>query len=202
VIVAAGGGSRFGGAKQYEPLAGRRVLDRSLDTAAAVCDGTVLVVPADRAGDPEPRADAVVAGGATRSGSVRNGLAAVPAGAAFVVVHDAARPVAPPELWRRVIAALRSDPRPDAVVPVVPITDTLRRCDGGPADRAAFVAVQTPQAFVATALRRAHAAAPEGTDDASLVEAAGGRVVTVEGDPANLKITSPVDLVVAEALCS
>jgi 2-C-methyl-D-erythritol 4-phosphate cytidylyltransferase len=202
VIVAGGGGARFGGAKQYEPLAGRRVLDRSLHTAAEVCDGTVLVVPADRIRDPEPGADVVVAGGATRSQSVRNGLAAVPADVSVVVVHDAARPAATPELWRRVIASLRSDPPADAVVPVVPITDTLRRRDGGPADRSAYVAVQTPQAFAAAALRGAHAAAPEGTDDASLVEAAGGRVVTVEGDPANLKITSRVDLAVAEALCS
>ncbi|MGI8755191.1 MAG: IspD/TarI family cytidylyltransferase, partial [Acidimicrobiales bacterium] len=92
VVVAAGSGSRFGGPKQYAPLAGRRVLDWSVDAARSVADGVVLVVSDDRACDDEPAVDAVVAGGATRSASVRAGLAAVPETAEVVIVHDGARP--------------------------------------------------------------------------------------------------------------
>jgi 2-C-methyl-D-erythritol 4-phosphate cytidylyltransferase len=199
VVVAAGSGSRFGAPKQYEPLAGRRVIDHSLDAAREWCDGVVLVVPPERAGTPEPSADVVVAGGATRSESVRRGLAAVPDAATVVVVHDGARPMARAALWRSVIDAVVGGA--DAAVPVVPVTDTLRHIGGGTIDRDRVVAVQTPQAFASAALRQAHATGPESTDDASLVEAGGGRVVTVAGDPANLKITNPVDLVVAGALC-
>jgi 2-C-methyl-D-erythritol 4-phosphate cytidylyltransferase len=168
------------------------VLDWSLDAARASCDAVVLVVHPDRAGDPEPGADVVVAGGATRSASVRAGLAAVPADAASVLVHDAARPWADPPLWRRVLTGL--DTGADAVVPAVPVVDTLREIGGGTVDRSRFVAVQTPQGFRADALRRAHAGEPEGTDDASLVEAIGGKVLLVDGDPANRKITTPADL--------
>jgi 2-C-methyl-D-erythritol 4-phosphate cytidylyltransferase len=203
VVVAAGAGRRFGGAKQYEPLAGARVLDHALRAARAVCDGVVLVVPPDRVADPEPDADSVVAGGETRSASVRAGLARVPEGAGVVVVHDGARPLAELALWERVVAAVRAGA--DAAVPVVPVTDTLRWAAGvapprPPLDRAEVVAVQTPQAFAAPALRAAHRDDPEGTDDASLVEAAGGRVEVVPGDPRNLKVTDPSDLRVAEAV--
>lgn len=198
VVVAAGSGSRFGGPKQYEPLAGRRVLDWSVDAARAVCAGVVLVVPPDRADRPEPAVDAVVAGGATRSASVRAGLAAVPATTGVVVVHDAARPLAPPELFSAVVAAVAAGA--DGAVPGVPVADTLRRLGGGGVDRDGLVAVQTPQAFAAAALRRAHAGGGEATDDASLVEAIGGKVVVVPGLPANRKITTPDDLVAAAAL--
>jgi len=190
--VAAGSGERFGGAKQYEDLDGRRVLDWSLDAARTTCGGVVLVVHPDRVADPEPQADAVVAGGATRSESVRAGLAAVPADAELVVVHDAARPWADATLWRRVLEGLRSGA--DAVVPAVPVVDTLREVGGGTVDRSRFVAVQTPQGFRTAALRAAHAGGAEGTDDASLVEACGGSVVVVDGDPANRKITTRADL--------
>lgn len=199
IVVAAGSGTRFGAPKQFEPLGADRVLDWSLRAARAASDGVVLVVPADDADRPEPLADHVVAGGATRSASVRAGLAAVPAAASVIVVHDAARPLSTPEVWHRVLAAV--DQGADAAVPAVPVTDTLRALGGGTAPREAFVAVQTPQAFAAAALRRAHADDGEGTDDASLVEATGGRVVVVDGDPANIKITSPTDLLVAEVLC-
>lgn len=158
----------------------------------------MLVVPADRAADPEPLADVVVAGGATRSASVRAGLAAVPPDAERVLVHDAARPLAPARLWRAVVAAL--DEGAEAVVPVVPVVDTLREVGGGTVDRDRFVAVQTPQGFRADALRRAHDGEPEGTDDASLVERAGGTVVVVAGEPANRKLTTPADLVALRAL--
>jgi 2-C-methyl-D-erythritol 4-phosphate cytidylyltransferase len=198
IVVAAGEGRRFGAPKQYAPLAGRRVLDWSLDAARTVADGVVLVVPPDRAGDAEPQADAVAAGAATRSGSVRAGLDRVPAGAEVVVVHDGARPLAGPDLFGAVVDAVRAGA--DAAVPGVPVSDTLRSRGGGVVDRDGVVAVQTPQAFRAAALRAAHTGGAEATDDASLVEAGGGKVVVVDGSPANLKITDPADLVVAEAL--
>ncbi len=152
----------------------------------------MLVVHPDRAGDREPMADAVVAGGATRSASVRAGLAAVPDDADAVLVHDAARPYASTDLWRRVVDGLGAGF--DAVVPGVPVVDTLRELGGTTVDRGRFVAVQTPQGFPAAVLRRAHAGEPEGTDDASLVDAIGGKVLVVDGEPENRKITVPSDL--------
>lgn len=199
IVVAGGSGERFGQRKQYLALGVERVLDWALRSAADRSDGVVLVVPADVADQPEPLATIVVAGGASRSASVRAGLTAVPADATVIVVHDAARPVPVPGVWDRVLMAVREGA--DAAVPVVPISDTLREVGGGPVDRSRFVAVQTPQAFRADALRAAHAAQPEGTDDASLIDAAGGRVELVDGDPANIKITTPLDLSVAELLC-
>lgn len=199
VVVAAGSGTRFGERKQYLPLAGARVLDWALREPLTWCDGVVLVVPADVVDDPEPEVDAVVAGGDTRSASVRNGLAAVPDDVEVVVVHDAARPVPVPGVWERVLGAVADGA--DAAVPAVAITDTLRHVDGHTVDRAGLVGVQTPQGFRARSLRAAHAGGADATDDAALVEAVGGRVVLVEGDPANLKITTPVDLSFAELLC-
>jgi 2-C-methyl-D-erythritol 4-phosphate cytidylyltransferase len=193
VVVAAGTGTRFGGPKQYEVVAGRRLLDWSLDAARSAADGVVLVVAADAVEHPEPAADAVVAGADTRSGSVRAGLAAVPAVAEVVVVHDAARPAARLSLFESVIAAVRAGA--DAAIPGVPVVDTVKRVAAGVVvetlDRDTLVAVQTPQAFRADVLR---GVSGEATDDAALVEAAGGRVVVVPGDPANLKVTEPADL--------
>jgi 2-C-methyl-D-erythritol 4-phosphate cytidylyltransferase len=114
-------------------------------------------------------------------------------------VHDAARPVPVPDVWKRVLVAITAGA--DAAVPAVPVTDTLRAVGGPAVDRNAFVAVQTPQAFAASSLRDAHASGGDASDDATLVEQAGGRVVVVDGDPANVKITTPVDLVLAELLC-
>lgn len=197
IVVAGGAGTRFGGAKQFAPLAGRRVVDWAIEAARGADRGVILVVPSDRLGDAEP-VDDVVAGGATRSDSVRAGLAAVPAGASVVVVHDAARPLAGSGLFEATIAAVRAGA--DAAVPGVRVADTLRHRDGTPVDRDQLVAVQTPQAFGADALRRAHSGGGEATDDATLVERAGGRVVVVQGDPANRKITDTTDLTAAEAV--
>ncbi|CAN5130926.1 2-C-methyl-D-erythritol 4-phosphate cytidylyltransferase [soil metagenome] len=198
--MAAGSGRRFGERKQFEGLGGVRVLDWSLRTARDLTDGVVVVVPGDVAGDDEPLADVVVAGGATRSASVRAGLAAVPSDATAVLVHDAARPVPVPAVWRRVRATL--DRGADAAIPVVEIADTLRRVvDGATVDRAGLVAVQTPQGFRVDVLRRAHDGCPEATDDASLVEAAGAAVVMVHGDRANIKTTDAADRTIAERLC-
>jgi len=207
VVVAAGSGARFGRPKQYDDLAGHRVLDRSVATAATVCDGVVVVVPPDAIGTAEaevPGADVVVAGGATRTESGRAGLEAVPRGAGVVLVHDAARPLATADLYRRVVAVVRGGA--DAVVPVVPVVDTIRSLDGGVVDRDRLRAVQTPQGFRAATLRAAHVAGRglgrDATDDAGLVEAEGVAVTLVEGEAGNLKITRPADLVVAAALLS
>jgi 2-C-methyl-D-erythritol 4-phosphate cytidylyltransferase len=202
VVVAAGRGDRFGGPKQYEALGGRRVVDWALEAVAARAEGVVLVVPPERAADVEPAATAVVAGAATRSGSVRAGLAAVAESADVVLVHDAARPLAPPELFDAVLAAVADGA--DGAVPGLPVTDTVKRVapDGvvlETLDRGSLVAVQTPQAFRAEALRAAHAAGGEASDDAALVEAAGGRVVVVPGAVAAAKVTERADLPALEA---
>jgi 2-C-methyl-D-erythritol 4-phosphate cytidylyltransferase len=199
IVVAGGSGERFGHRKQYQRLGGARVLDWALRSAVEHTQGVVLVVPGDVAHEAEPGATVVVAGGTTRSASVRAGLAAVPGDVDTIVVHDAARPVPVPAVWDRVLAAVRDGA--DAAVPAVPVTDTLREVGGTTVDRERFVAVQTPQAFRAATLRAAHADGADGTDDASLVEAAGGRVVVVEGDPVNIKITTAQDLELAELLC-
>jgi 2-C-methyl-D-erythritol 2,4-cyclodiphosphate synthase len=145
----------------------------------------------------------VVAGGATRAESVRAGLAAVPDDAAVIVVHDAARPLARSSLFAAVVDAVRSDGA-DGAIPVVPVTDTLKRVSGGTVlatvDREGMVAVQTPQAFAAATLRSAHRSAADATDDAALVERLGATVRTVMGDPHNMKLTGPADLDLAEAL--
>lgn len=196
VVVAAGSGSRFGGRKQDAIVAGRRVLDWSLAAAGAAAEGVVLVVGADQVEHPEPAADVVVVGGATRSDSVRAGLAAVPAEAEVIVVHDAARPAAGPDVFAAVIDAVRAGA--DAAVPGVALVDTIRRRDGAAVDRDELVAVQTPQAFASDALRAAHAAGGEASDDATLVERRGGKVVVVPGHPTNIKITHPADVAVVE----
>lgn len=197
IIVAAGRGSRFGGAKQYEVVAGQRVLDWSMRAARSVAFGIVLVVPPG-ASMVEEAVDAAVAGGATRSASVRAGLAAVPDDAPIVLVHDAARPLASVALFAAVVEAVRAGA--DAAVPAVPVVDTLRSRDGRLVDREQLLAVQTPQGFRASSLRAAHAGSPEASDDATLVEAAGGRLVIVDGERTNFKITERTDLLLASAI--
>ena len=215
-MVAGGSGRRFGGRKQFLPLAGHPVASWSVRAARAVADGVVLVVPApspDGADAPVPApgssgedafgATCVVTGGATRAESVRAGLAAVPADAAVIVVHDAARPLAGPDLFSAVIEVVLSGAA-DGAVPVVPVSDTLKRVEGdrvvATVDRDGLRAAQTPQAFAAGALRAAHAGGGEATDDAGLLEAAGRTVAAVSGDPRNVKLTRPEDLALAEAL--
>jgi 2-C-methyl-D-erythritol 4-phosphate cytidylyltransferase len=203
IVVAAGSGTRYGGPKQLAALGGRRVLDWSVAAATAASDGVVLVVadaqrPEIEAGyGCDTRGPVVATGGATRSASVRAGLALVPPAAEIILVHDAARPLASPALFARVIDAVLAGA--DAAVPGVEVVDTIRRIDGGVEDRSRLVAVQTPQGFRADALRRAHREGAEASDDATLVEAMGGKVVVVQGDPVNRKITTPLDLAVAGA---
>jgi 2-C-methyl-D-erythritol 4-phosphate cytidylyltransferase len=211
IVVAAGGGSRFGGRKQFAELAGRSLVEWSVEACCAVSDGVVLVLPE---GAPEHRfgAQVAVAGGPTRSASVRNGLAAVPADADIVIVHDAARPLASRSLFVAVLAALE-DPAVAGALCACPVTDTVKEIDSvvagadgvlgdvvGTLDRARLVAVQTPQAFRAAVLREAHATGDDATDDAALVEGLGATVRVVAGDVRNLKVTTPADLAYAEHL--
>jgi 2-C-methyl-D-erythritol 4-phosphate cytidylyltransferase len=203
-IVAAGGsGERLGveGPKAFVVLGGRSLLDRALDALRPACERVVAAVPSGHEEPPDR-----VAGGACRSASVRNALAAAPE-ATVAIVHDAARPLAPPELVERCLDAL--EPGVDGAIAAAPMTDTVKEAgaDGHVVrtlDRSVLWAVQTPQAFRADALRRAldvgEDALAAATDDASLVEAAGGTVRVVEGPPENLKVTRPADLRVADAL--
>lgn len=225
LVVAAGSGERLGAAvpKALVVVAGRSLLDWSLSRIAAVeaIDEVIVALPpgqaldavagaagAERAGavGQAPPSIRAVAGGATRSESVRNALAAADPGADAVVVHDAARPLARPELFARCLDGLA---HADAAIAAVPVTDTIKQCDPdgrvrATPDRRALWAVQTPQAFRAAALRAALAAPAEAlaaaTDDAMLVEQAGGTVIVVESSTENLKVTTPHDLRVAELL--
>jgi 2-C-methyl-D-erythritol 4-phosphate cytidylyltransferase/2-C-methyl-D-erythritol 2,4-cyclodiphosphate synthase len=192
IVVAGGSGTRFGGPKQYEPLGASRVIDRSVATARESGAGVVVVVPA-----ADAAREGGVPGGATRSDSVRAGLAHVPTEATIICVHDGARPFAGREIYERVIGAVAAGA--DAAVPGVAVADTIKQVDQTGTvrhtpPRAELTAVQTPQAFRAATLRTAHATAGDATDDAALVEEAGGRVVVVAGDPLNRKITDPDDL--------
>jgi 2-C-methyl-D-erythritol 4-phosphate cytidylyltransferase len=170
--------------------------------ARSAVDGLVLVALAESADEPQELADRVVIGGDTRSASVRAGLDAVPSDCDVVVVHDAARPLATKALFESVLAAVAAGA--DAAIPAVAVTDTVKRVVDGQVvetlDRDQLVAVQTPQAFRTGVLRAAHALGSEATDDAALVEAAGGRVVVVPGELDNLKITTRRDLDIAALL--
>lgn len=192
IVVGGGSGQRFGRPKQYEQLGNRRVIDHARTVAATCSDGVVVVVP-----PADATAEEAVAGGATRSESVRAGLAEVPGEATIVCVHDAARPLASPELFRRVVAAVADGA--DAAVPGVPVADTIKVVDHdrvvvATPERSTLVAVQTPQAFRAHVLRAAHVSGGDATDDAGLVEQSGGCVVVVDGELTNRKVTEPDDL--------
>lgn len=198
VVVAGGSGTRFGRPKQLALLSGRRVIDRSIDALRPHCAG-IVVVGSEAVGTAEELAVfAVAPPGETRSESVRSGLSHLPSTATHVLVHDAARPLVPVAVVSSVIGALSKGAM--AVVPVTPVTDTLRATSGGTVDRSSLVAVQTPQGFELSTLKAAHVDGSEATDDAAVIERSGVPVVHVDGSPVNLKITFPHDLLVAEAL--
>jgi 2-C-methyl-D-erythritol 4-phosphate cytidylyltransferase len=207
VLVAAGRGERLG---EDRPKAFVRLGDlpllgeplRRLDESGWI-DHVVVVAPPEW---EEPaillaeeigasKVAACVTGGATRTDSVRAGVADVPDDAAVIVVHDAARPLVDDAIVERLVTALAGGF--DGAVPVLPVKDTVKRVAGGVVvetlDRDGLVTVQTPQAFVAPVLRQA-LDGREGPDCASLVEAAGGRVTAVEGDERLVKVTTPADL--------
>jgi 2-C-methyl-D-erythritol 4-phosphate cytidylyltransferase len=201
IVVGAGGGTRFGAPKQFIRLAGSTVLDRAVGVARESCDGVVVVLPADSPWEPPDGVD-VATGGATRSDSVRAGLARVPDDVEVVVVHDAARPLASRRLFATVIRAVADGA--DAAVPALAVVDTIKRVQGEhvveTVPRDGLVTVQTPQAFRHAALRAAHTSGGVDTDDAALIEAAGGEVVIVEGERRNLKLTLADDIELAQAL--
>jgi 2-C-methyl-D-erythritol 4-phosphate cytidylyltransferase len=204
LLVAAGSGERLGAGrpKAFVVLAGRPMLEWSLAAlrAAGIEDVVVALPP----GEAAPRGCRGVAGGATRSESVRAALAAAPPG--DVVVHDAARPLVTPEHFHSALAALADA---DCAVAAAPLTDTVKeagpdRLVTGTLDRSRLWAIQTPQAFRRAALERAMSVGDElltqATDDAWLVERTGGTVCVVESTPANLKVTTAHDLRIAELL--
>lgn len=200
--MAAGSGARFGGPKHEARLAGRALWEWARDTLLESGAHRVVVVG---------RVPGGVKGGRVRHDSVARGLAEVGEQATVVAVHDAARPLAPAAMMVRMYETLRAG-RWDGVIPVLPFPDSIKRvraADGkvlATLRRTDVLGAQTPQIFRASALRRAHASpagpvsAGRAPDDAAMVEAIGGRVASVAGDRAAMKITYPEDLHVAEAL--
>jgi len=217
VLAAAGRGERLGSdrPKAFARLGGRPLLAESLERLeeSGWIDAIVIAAPPDW---EEPsilvaeeiaatKVSSAVTGGASRSESVRLALEEVPAEAAVVLVHDAARPLLPEEVIERVLAPLSEGW--DGVVPAVPLADTVKRVEGDRVvetlSREDLVAVQTPQAFLADALRRAVSGdVSSATDCASLVESQGGRIKVVEGDPRLLKVTDAADLALVESWLS
>ncbi len=205
LLVAAGSGERLGAdkPKAFVVLAGKPMLHWSVEALQAAGLPVVVATPPNAYTYGEGIVE--VRGGATRSESVRNALAAAPPSDA-VIVHDAARPLVRPELFTRCLEGLQNA---EAAIAAVPVTDTIKEAgrDGvvqRTADRSRLWAIQTPQAFRREALERALNVRDEvlqqATDDAWLVERQGGRVVIVESTPENLKVTTPHDLRVAELL--
>jgi 2-C-methyl-D-erythritol 4-phosphate cytidylyltransferase len=209
VVPAAGSGERLAARvpKAFVEVAGRTLLERAVTGLheSGVVDHVVVAVPADKTDEAKLilGSDAtVVAGGADRTESVRRGLAAV-GNAEFVLVHDAARALTPAAVIVRVVEALRSG-RP-AVIPVLPLADTVKAVDANDVviatpGRAGLRAAQTPQGFRTELLLRAYQHELPATDDAALVEHIGGQVHVVDGDPLAFKITTALDLLLAEAL--
>ncbi|HEY8484844.1 MAG TPA: 2-C-methyl-D-erythritol 4-phosphate cytidylyltransferase [Longimicrobiales bacterium] len=215
VVPAGGAGRRMGGVrKQYMELAGEPLLLHTLRPFLAhpAVEWVVVALPAEDV--PRPPAWLVdldprvrwVAGGEERGDSVRLALEAVPEEADLVLVHDAARPLVTREVIDRAIAAASEGV---GAVAAVPVTDTIKEVDAegrivATPERSRLWRAQTPQAFpramIVDAYRRAAADGFRATDDSTLVEHYGGTVVVVEGAPENLKVTGPLDLVVAEAL--
>lgn len=215
IVPAAGAGERLAARKPkaFVHLDGLTLLERTLHGLrhSGVVDVIVVAVPADRTDEAKLILGAqaeVVAGGATRTESVRRALAA--AGAPeLVLVHDAARALTPPELIVRVVEALKSGH--DAVVPGLPVADTVKVVDANGVvittpERSGLRAVQTPQGFRTGLLSRAYERYGSGdyaegfTDDASMVEQLGAQVQVVDGDPLAFKITTPLDFMLAEAV--
>jgi 2-C-methyl-D-erythritol 4-phosphate cytidylyltransferase len=211
LIVAAGRGERLGSGrpKALVPLCGRPMLEWSVVSLRAVSAVTQIVValPADQL-DAAPEGTIAVVGGAQRSHSVRAALAACAEGDP-VIVHDAARPLATPQLFEQALLELARHEDADAVIAATPVIDTIKEvADDGRTvartlERSRLWAVQTPQVFRRAALERALAGVPDdvlalATDDAWLVERTGGVVRIVGADPGNLKVTTPEDLRIAE----
>jgi 2-C-methyl-D-erythritol 4-phosphate cytidylyltransferase len=202
VVLAGGAARRFGNRpKQFEPVGGVRMVDRTVAAARRTCDGVALVLPPGQewAGDP---VDALAEGGDHQSESLRAGLATLPADVAIVVVADPAHPLASDALFRAVIAAVRDGA--DGAVPVVPILEVVQRVHDGrvvetlPKDD--LVLTQTPQAFRGDVLRAVHDDRPRPVENSGLLVARGYRVVTIAGEASNVHVTTRPELAIAESL--
>lgn len=200
IIAAAGSGERFGAGfpKALIQLGDRTLLEHAVACLAPIADQIIISAPAGfeaQISELVGEGVDVVTGGATRSASVRNALAITTGD--FVLVHDAARALATSDLAQRVVAALKNGE--SAVIPAIAVIDTVKviNADGYVAstpDRRSLVSVQTPQGFTTSALRQAHVAHADATDDAALIENGGGRVKVIEGEARALKITTQADL--------
>jgi 2-C-methyl-D-erythritol 4-phosphate cytidylyltransferase len=213
IVLAGGRGERLDASlpKGLVPVGGVPIVARAVErVTACTAIGEIVVVAPSGFEEPveqvvRPFGAAVVTGGSSRQASVRAGLEAVDDGARVIVCHDSARAFASPGLFTRVIDALDGW---DAAIPVVRVVDTVKRVEGqvvkGTEPRSMLALAQTPQAFVTSALIEAHEAAErdgiEETDDAALLERSGYRIRAIEGEGLNLKITTPEDLRLAEAL--
>ncbi len=201
VVLAGGRGTRFGRLKQFEPLGGVRLIDRTVATSRRTCDRVALVLPPGVEWDG-PEVDALALGGDHQSESMRAALAVVPADAAVIVATDPAHPLAPDRIYLDVIAAVRAGA--DGAVPVLPLLEVVQRVVDGrvvetlPKEDA--VITQAPHAFRAHALRDAHADRPRPVENSGLLVDRGYRVVAVPGDPANLHVATAADLAVMERL--
>lgn len=217
VVAAAGQGTRLGAEvpKAYVELGGRTLLERSVAAVAGVADATVVVVSPEMEGAARTilagRDVTFAHGGAERADSIRSALSSIKLDDARVIIHDAARALTPPAMIARVTQALAAGA--EAVVPVVPVADTIKVVAGGVVqstpDRSQLRAVQTPQGFDLRKLREANTAyfalppserGFEATDDASLMEWYGAAVRVVDGDPLAFKITTPLDLRLARSI--
>jgi 2-C-methyl-D-erythritol 4-phosphate cytidylyltransferase len=222
VIAAAGSGQRLGagGPKAFVPLAGRAMVEWSIAAfrAASSVRSIVIACPPGHVHDLDGEGLSFIDGGATRAESVSNALAAVDT--ELVAIHDAARPLLTPELIEDVVETLAADPDAAAAIAAAPVTDTIKQVTRPPlttsevvnggqviestVDRGSLWAAQTPQVFRAERLREALAADPgqivTATDEAMMVEAVGGRVLIHPAPPENLKVTTPLDLKLAELL--
>lgn len=203
IVVAAGMGTRFGGPKQFVELAGRPLLEHTVEPFIESVDQVVLVLPADVLGEVDTFLSAsvleellVVAGGNDRSESVKNGLASIESDIAGVLVHDGARPLVSLELIERVKSSIVEGAQ--VVVPVTDLSETLYKDSGQALDRSNYRLAQTPQGFTVEALIKAHSNSNSATDDGTLAIAAGYKATLVEGDGVNKKVTFPSDIAVVE----
>ncbi|GAA3248427.1 2-C-methyl-D-erythritol 4-phosphate cytidylyltransferase [Pseudonocardia petroleophila] len=204
LVLAGGSGQRFGGRpKQFEPVGGVRMIDRTVAAARRTCSGVTVVLPPGTAWDGDP-VDALAVGGDHQSESLRAGLATVPDATAIVVVCDPAHPLAPDRLFLDVVDAVRRGA--DGAVPVVPILEVVQRVEAGRVvatlPKHDLVLTQSPQAFDAAVLREAHADRPRPVENSGLLVERGHRVDTVPGDPANLHVTTPDELAVLDRIAS
>lgn len=201
IIVAAGSGVRFGQLKQFLLLDGKPILEWSLQAVRPLQLGVVVVLPP---GIDPPNLEGVnyfIEGGKTRAESVKRGIDLVPPDAEVILIHDAARPMASTKLFDLMVKAIQKGA--DAAIPGLAVSDTLKKIQGDKVQtvpREEFILSQTPQSFKAQVIRKAHESNTEATDDAALVEELGVKIDIVKGEPYNMKITYPHDLILLNSI--